>query len=54
MIRRASYRELLKRLKENRRFVQVLAGPRQVGRRCFAGYSSLVALTPAKSSLIKR
>src|SRR5580698_6338099 len=32
MIRQAIYNELLKRLKEKRRFVQVLAGPRQVGK----------------------
>jgi predicted AAA+ superfamily ATPase len=32
MIRRAIHNELLKRLREKRRFVQVLAGPRQVGK----------------------
>jgi predicted AAA+ superfamily ATPase len=32
MIRQATHNELLKRLKEKRRFVQVLAGPRQVGK----------------------
>src|SRR5271156_6832763 len=32
MIRQAIHNELLKRLKEKRRFVQVLAGPRQVGK----------------------
>jgi hypothetical protein len=32
MIRQAIHSELLKRLKEKRRFVQVLAGPRQVGK----------------------
>lgn len=32
MIRHNIHRELLKRLKEKRRFVQVLAGPRQVGK----------------------
>src|SRR5580658_9305640 len=32
MIRHAIYGELLKRLKEKRRFVQVVAGPRQVGK----------------------
>jgi hypothetical protein len=32
MIRRSIHDELLKRLKEKRRFVQVLAGPRQVGK----------------------
>jgi len=32
MIRRSIHNELLKRLKEKRRFVQVLAGPRQVGK----------------------
>jgi hypothetical protein len=32
MIRRAIYNELLKRLKDKRRFLQVLAGPRQVGK----------------------
>ena len=32
MIRRAIHDELLKRLKEKRRFAQVLAGPRQVGK----------------------
>lgn len=32
MTRRAIHDELLKRLKERRRFVQVLAGPRQVGK----------------------
>jgi uncharacterized protein len=32
MIRRVIHNELLKRLKEKRRFVQVLAGPRQVGK----------------------
>src|ERR1700683_2588676 len=32
MIRQTIHNELLKRLKEKRRFVQVLAGPRQVGK----------------------
>jgi predicted AAA+ superfamily ATPase len=32
MIRQANPDELLKRLKEKRRFEQVLAGPRQVGK----------------------
>ena len=32
MIRQAIHNELLKRLKEKRRFVQVLVGPRQVGK----------------------
>jgi uncharacterized protein len=32
MIRQTIHHELLKRLKEKRRFVQVLAGPRQVGK----------------------
>ena len=32
MIRLAIHNELLKRLKEKRRFLQVLAGPRQVGK----------------------
>jgi AAA+ ATPase superfamily predicted ATPase len=32
MIRQTIHQELLKRLKEKRRFVQVLAGPRQVGK----------------------
>jgi predicted AAA+ superfamily ATPase len=32
MIRRTIHNELLKRLKEKRRFIQVLAGPRQVGK----------------------
>jgi hypothetical protein len=32
MIRQSIHQELLKRLKEKRRFVQVLAGPRQVGK----------------------
>jgi len=32
MIRQAIHNELLKRLKEKRRFLQVLAGPRQVGK----------------------
>jgi hypothetical protein len=32
MIRRVIHDELLKRLKEKRRFIQVLAGPRQVGK----------------------
>ena len=32
MIRQTIHAELLKRLKEKRRFVQVLAGPRQVGK----------------------
>src|SRR5271155_3285103 len=32
MIRQTIYSELLKRLDEKRRFVQVLAGPRQVGK----------------------
>ena len=32
MIRQAIHDKLLKRLKENRRFLQVLAGPRQVGK----------------------
>ena len=32
MIRRAIHRELLKRLQEKRRFIQVVVGPRQVGK----------------------
>ena len=32
MTRQTLYDELLKRLKEKRRFLQVLAGPRQVGK----------------------
>ena len=32
MIRETIHTELLKRLKEKRRFVQVVAGPRQVGK----------------------
>ena len=32
MIREGIHAELLKRLKEKRRFVQVFAGPRQVGK----------------------
>jgi len=32
MIRKAIYNELFKRLKEKRRFIQVLTGPRQVGK----------------------
>jgi predicted AAA+ superfamily ATPase len=32
MIRQATHNELLKGIKEKRRFVQVLAGPRQVGK----------------------
>jgi predicted AAA+ superfamily ATPase len=32
MIRQPIHGELLKRLQERRRFVQVLAGPRQVGK----------------------
>ncbi len=32
MIRQTLHTELLKRLREKRRFVQVLAGPRQVGK----------------------
>ena len=32
MIRQTIHKELLKRLKEKRRFLQVLAGPRQVGK----------------------
>ena len=32
MIRQTIHHELLKRLKEKRRFVQVLAGPRHVGK----------------------
>src|SRR6266849_11089460 len=32
MIRQTIHHELLKRLKEKRRFLQVLAGPRQVGK----------------------
>jgi predicted AAA+ superfamily ATPase len=32
MIRQTIHAELLKRLKEKRRFVQVVAGPRQVGK----------------------
>ena len=36
MIRKAIHHELLKRLKEKRRFVQVLAGPRQVGKTTLA------------------
>jgi hypothetical protein len=36
MIRRTIYDELLKRLKEKRRFLQVLAGPRQAGKTTLA------------------
>jgi predicted AAA+ superfamily ATPase len=32
MIRQSIHNELLKRLKEKRRFLQVLAGPRQAGK----------------------
>ena len=32
MLRQSIHAELLKRLREKRRFVQVLAGPRQVGK----------------------
>src|SRR5277367_4221950 len=36
MIRQAIYNELLKRLREKRRFIQALAGPRQVGKTTIA------------------
>jgi uncharacterized protein len=47
MIRQAIHDELLKRLKEKRRFVQVLAGPRQVGKTTVVRQVMAAAKIPA-------
>lgn len=47
MVRQPSYAELLKRLKENRRFLQVLAGPRQVGKTTLARQVMQAVKVPA-------
>lgn len=47
MIRQSIHDELLKRLKERRRFVQVLAGPRQVGKTTLARQVMVAARIPA-------
>src|SRR5208282_5280525 len=47
MIRRNIHDELLKRLKEKRRFVQVLAGPRQVGKTTIARQVMKASKLPA-------
>jgi predicted AAA+ superfamily ATPase len=47
MIRLAIHNELLKRLKEKRRFLQVLAGPRQVGKTTLVRQVMEVAKIPA-------
>ena len=47
MIRQTIHAELLKRLKEKRRFVQVLAGPRQVGKTTVARQVMEAARIPA-------
>jgi predicted AAA+ superfamily ATPase len=47
MIRQAIHHELLKRLKEKRRFVQVLAGPRQVGKTTVVRQVMEASLIPA-------
>jgi len=39
--KRPVYQEILNRVKENRRFIQVLAGPRQVGKTILADITSL-------------
>jgi uncharacterized protein len=47
MTRRAIHDELLKRLQEKRRFVQVLAGPRQVGKTTVARQVVDASMIPA-------
>jgi predicted AAA+ superfamily ATPase len=47
MIRRALHDELLKRLKEKRRFLQVLAGPRQTGKTTLARQVMAASHLPA-------
>jgi uncharacterized protein len=47
MIRQTIYSELLKRLKEKRRFMQVLAGPRQVGKTTVVRQVMVAAKMPA-------
>jgi predicted AAA+ superfamily ATPase len=47
MIRQALHNELLKRLKEKRRFLQVLAGPRQVGKTTLVRQVMAAAKIPA-------
>src|SRR5665213_2813650 len=47
MIRQAIHNELLKRLKEKRRFLQVLAGPRQVGKTTLARQVMAASKMPA-------
>jgi predicted AAA+ superfamily ATPase len=47
MIRQAIHDELLKRLKETRRFMQVLAGPRQAGKTTLARQVMAAARIPA-------
>src|SRR5208283_5832468 len=47
MIRRTIHDELVKRLKEKRRFLQVLAGPRQVGKTTLARQVMQAAKLPA-------
>ena len=47
MIRQAIHDELLKRLKEKRRFLQVLAGPRQVGKTTVARQVMKASKLPA-------
>ncbi|MCE0498976.1 MAG: ATP-binding protein [Methylacidiphilales bacterium] len=47
MIRRGIHDELLKRLKEKRRFLQVLAGPRQVGKTTLVRQVMAAAKMPA-------
>src|SRR6266567_9105873 len=48
MIRRSIHNELLKRLKEKRRFVQVLAGPRQAGKTTVVRQVMAAAKIPAR------
>jgi uncharacterized protein len=47
MIRQTIHNELLKRLKEKRRFLQVLAGPRQVGKTTLVRHVLAVSKLPA-------
>lgn len=47
MIRQTIHNELLKRLKEKRRFLQVLAGPRQVGKTTLVRHVMAVSKMPA-------
>ncbi len=47
MIRRSIHDELLKRLKEKRRFLQVLAGPRQTGKTTLARQVMAASFLPA-------